>query len=148
MLKDEVAVVTPTHGARRADQAVIDSVLPRKSFKPEITVHTTFTGFGIGINEGWVAEKVVDKIRTRNASQAATDTYGKDTIILDEAAQTFYDQLDMADAVGHELRGGAVQRFVLILDGVQTPPVIDKATRAGSADEMIWEGNWYLSCSE
>ena len=47
----------------------------------------------------------------------------------------------MAKEVGPRVNGGERQRFVLLMDGLQTPPVID-----GDHDperEMIWEGDLF-----
>ena len=132
VLKGKVGILTPTQGARRADQKTVDGVLPRKSFKPELEVKTTYTGFGVGFKDKWKVESVIDPIRRKVASKAkAADTYTKEVLVVDEAAQTPCVQLDTAEAVGARLNGVA-RRWVLLMDGVQTPPV-------GASEQMIWE---------
>ena len=142
MKKDDVAIVTPTHGARRADQEVVDKVLPRLSFKPNIEVTTTFTGFGVCYGEEWGVANIVSGIRRGDVKRGkASETYKKEIVIADEAAQMHFGQLDTADQAGPHVNGGRRQRFVLLMDGVQTPPVIDRDV--DPLREMIWEGRLF-----
>ena len=138
----KVAAVAPTHGARRANQEGVDGVLPRRSFKPELEVLTTYTGFGVSFGEQWDVDKVVQGIIGGDVRKGkAAALYQKEMVLCDEAAQTLYSQIDMAKEVGPRVNGGERQRFVLLMDGLQTPPVID-----GDHDperEMIWEGDLF-----
>jgi hypothetical protein len=138
----ELALVAPTHGSRRADQEVVDEVLPRTSFKPEIEVHTTYTGLGVGMGEVWDAKAVIAGIKAGDKRKSkASENYQKSIIVCDEAAQTPYVQLDMAKDVGPAVNGGKRQRFILLMDGVQTPPVTEE--ELDPEREMIWESKLF-----
>ena len=138
----ELALVAPTHGSRRADQEVVDEVLPRTSFKPEIEVHTTYTGLGVGMGEEWDAKAVIAGIKAGDKRKSkASENYQKSIIVCDEAAQTPYVQLDMAKDVGPAVNGGKRQRFILLMDGVQTPPVTEE--ELDPEREMIWESKLF-----
>ena len=52
MCEPGMVVATPTNGARRAAQGVIDKALPRRSYLPEVEVGTTHTRFGVGFGGG------------------------------------------------------------------------------------------------
>ena len=54
-----LAVSAPTHGARRADQRLIDEVFPRRSYKPELECLTTHTQWGVGYGEAWDVDTIV-----------------------------------------------------------------------------------------
>ena len=58
LLEPSIAVATPTNGARRADQAVVDGVLPPRGYKPQLQVGTTHTSFGVGFGGRWDADAV------------------------------------------------------------------------------------------
>jgi hypothetical protein len=62
-------------------------------------------------------------------------------MVCDEAAQTPYVQLDMAKEVGPAVNGGKRQRFILLMDGVQTPPVEESVH--DPEREMIWESKLF-----
>ena len=101
---NEIAVLTPTNGARRADQAVIDSVLDRGPHFPNLEVTTTFAGFGVSMGGKWNADAVVTEINKHGKyTQKAEATYNKRRLVLDEAGQTFLSQVDMADKVGPQV---------------------------------------------
>ena len=143
----DIGVAVPTNGARRSGQDVVDAVLPRRSCLPELEVLTTYTHWGVGMGENWDADAISEAINQGHRQKMkARAMYGKEVCALDEAAQTWLLQLDTAACVGPRVNGGFQQRFILILDGVQTPPVVE----AGSAEalvsaamdpasEMIWE---------
>ena len=136
----DMAVAAPTHGARRADQEVIDEVLPRQSYAPRIEARTTFTSWGVGMGGAWDADVVAGKILSQDRTKMkAKETYEKKVVVLDEAAQAHFTQLDMAANVGPRVNGGLEQRFVLLMDGVQTPPVSTVNDPEGR--EMIWESD-------
>ena len=106
--KDDIAIVTPTLGARRADQEVVDSVLPRRSYKAEIEVTTTFTGFGVGFGETWSVPRIVAAIRRDEVSKGkAKSTHDKSKVFCDEAAQVHFEQLDTAKEVGPRKNGNS-----------------------------------------
>ena len=141
-----LAVAAPTNGAKRADQDMIDEALPRYSFKARVEAMTTFTAWGVGFKEKWDAKAVVAAIKKKDPRKAkAEEVYKKELMVCDEGAQIFFEQVDMALQVGNELRSaGPEQRFVLLMDAVQTPPVIDKdKRRQNPGAEMIWDGAFY-----
>ena len=143
VLGEKAGIVTPTLGSRGADQELVDAMLPRKSFKPILEVHTTFTGFGVGFKEKWDAQEIARKIKSKDAKKMkALELYHKEVVICDEAAQTFYHQIDMATDVGPSVNGNNQQRFIYLMDGVQTPPVIDSEFK-DSDKEMIWDGRLF-----
>ena len=146
LLENNCAVATPTNGARRADQSMVDKVLPRCSFAPRIEVVTTWNGFGVGYGDAWDAEAVVAAIKNnaKGKGKAAT-LYNKKLVIVDEGGQTDFTQLDMAARVGPRVNGGFEQVFLVLLDGVQTPPVGDKSS---TTKEFVWEGEFFNTCKQ
>ena len=141
-----LAVAAPTNGAKRADQEMIDEALPRWSFKPRVEAKTTWTAWGVGFKEKWDAKAVVDAIKRKDPRKAkAEETYMKELLVCDEGAQIFFEQVDMALEVGSVVRPhGHEQRLVLLMDAVQTPPVVEKEKRRDNPGaEMIWDGAFY-----
>ena len=141
----DTGVAAPTHGARRAAQEGVDTVLPRASFKPVVEVMTTFTSFGVTFKGDWDVESTVRAIKAQDAKrQKAAAMYQKQVIALDEGGQTYFGQVDFACRVGPRVNGGRQQRWVIYMDGVQTPPVVDKRQRdADPARYMIWDGDLF-----
>ena len=141
-----LAVAAPTNGAKRADQDMIDEALPRFSFKPRVEAKTTWTAWGVGFKEKWDAKAVVAAIKKKDPRKAkAEETYMKELLVCDEGAQIFFEQVDMAMEVGPQVRPvGHEQRLVLLMDAVQTPPVVEKEKRCKDPGaEMIWDGAFY-----
>ena len=145
--EENIAVVTPTNGARAADQDVIDCVLPRRNYMPRVEVNTTFSGFGVGFKEEWDADKVVAKIKAQDSKKAkAIQQYNKDLLVVDEGAQVYNAQIDMQRKVRPQVTSSphSPQRVVILMDAVQTPPVVDKDARENNpGSEMLWDGNFY-----
>ena len=89
--KDGMGVMAPTRGATRANQETVDKALPRRSFKPELEVLTTYGGVGVGFKEKFHARTIAAGIERKDAKKAkAAAMYKKKVVVLDEAAQTHY----------------------------------------------------------
>jgi hypothetical protein len=69
-------------------------------------------------------------------------TYASEVIVVDEAGQTQFEQLDMGKDVAERLdvrrRWAGGKRWVLLMDGVQTAPV--RPNRQLGEGEFVWEG--------
>ena len=123
--KDNVGVMAPTRGATRANQATVDKALPRRSFKPELEVLTTYGGVGVGFKETFDAPTIAAAIKRKDAKKAkAAAMLKKKVMVLDEAAQTLYTHVDTAVEVAR-LLGHSPRRWVMFMDPLQTPPVVD-----------------------
>mmetsp|Transcript_7648 Transcript_7648/g.17110 ORF Transcript_7648/g.17110 Transcript_7648/m.17110 type:complete len:141 (+) Transcript_7648:694-1116(+) len=70
LLEPSIALVAPTNGSRRADQQVVDEVLPPKGYRPQLQVGTTYTGFGVGFGGRWDSRVVAKAIRSKEPSKA------------------------------------------------------------------------------
>ena len=142
---EEVALATPTNGAKRSNQKLVDEILPRKSFKPELEVLTTYNCWGVGFGDKWDAAQIVKRIQDGDPTKVkAMESYKKKVVMLDEGAQTFFNQLDVGDEASQLLNHGRAQRYVLFLDVLQTACVKDEEARAKfPTQEMIFEGNLY-----
>ena len=125
--KDGMGVMAPTRGATRANQETVDKALPRRSFKPELEVLTTYGGVGVGYKESFHAPTIAAAIKRKDAKKAKAAAFlKKKVLVLDEAAQTHYTHVDTAEEVARLLGNDAhSHRWVMFMDPLQTPPVVD-----------------------
>ena len=70
LLEPSIGITTPTNGTRRADQAVVDEVLPPRGYRPQLQVGTTHTSFGVGFGGRWSAQEVVNAVRNDDLKKA------------------------------------------------------------------------------
>lgn len=130
-------VTAPTNGARRAQQQLVDRVLPRKSLSPTLEVMTTFRCFGVGMKGSWTSESILEDINSSNPAKAKARAFYSDAerLVLDEGGQTPFYQTDVADAVSQVKRSNKLImggiKLVVLLDGVQTPAVLGDESSQG-----------------
>ena len=75
--KDGMGVMAPTRGATRSNQETVDKALPRRSFKPELEVLTTYGGVGVGYKETFHAPTIVAAIKRKDAKKAKAAAFLK-----------------------------------------------------------------------
>ena len=56
----------------------------------------------------------------------------------------YFEQIDMAREVGRQIKDGPKQLLVVLMDALQTPPVVEKEKQqANPGAEMLWDGTFY-----
>ena len=106
----------------------------------------TDTAFGVGFGEAWTAASVIKKIKAKDPMKGkAEDQYMKKRLVVDEGAQVYFEQLNLQCKVGLQIKTtGPRQLLVILMDALQTPPVIEKDKRqANPGAEMLWDGGFY-----
>lgn len=151
----EIACLTPTRAAQRAlTPTIVRATAVRTgkepTWKPEVEVLTTHSGWcGGTVGQSWSSASIFKAVQSRsdkgrrNARLVYTE---KQVWLLDEAAQTDFNQADVAHAVlqqmrnSRELLGGSTGvRVVAMGDPLQTPPVQETPDPRGRTH--IWEGD-------